>query len=196
VEHKLTKTGRPFGKMVVEDYSGKFEFLLWSEDYLKFKSFLMPGLFLYIEGNVMRKAWGEQNLEFKIRNIDLLNELATKKVAGLALRMSVSSIDAQFIDSLEKLCKKNSGKAVLRMYLKDEVEAIQAELLARGNQIKPTNSFIKELKKLAEVGVITDKNDVRWLTDQPNKPDITSSLVGTNSPTFVLESLEPIELEL
>src|SRR5260221_3384679 len=28
VEHRLTKTGRPFGKMIIEDYSGKFEFML------------------------------------------------------------------------------------------------------------------------------------------------------------------------
>ncbi len=63
VEHRLTKTGRPFGKLILEDYTGKFEFMLWSDDYLKFKSFLMPGLFLFVEGSVLRKSWGEQNLE-------------------------------------------------------------------------------------------------------------------------------------
>ncbi|NOS94092.1 MAG: DNA polymerase III subunit alpha, partial [Cyclobacteriaceae bacterium] len=84
VEHRMTKTGRPFGKMFIEDYSGKAEVVLWSDDYLKFKSFLMPGLFLFIEGNIVKKAWGDQSLEFKIRSIDLLNELANKKLQGLA----------------------------------------------------------------------------------------------------------------
>ncbi|MDH4058447.1 MAG: DNA polymerase III subunit alpha, partial [Cyclobacteriaceae bacterium] len=68
VEHRLTKTGKPFGKLALEDYSGRFEFILWSEDYLKFKSFLMPGLFLFVEGTIIRKTWGDQSLEFKIRN--------------------------------------------------------------------------------------------------------------------------------
>ena len=125
VEHRMTKTGRPFGKLILEDYHGKGEFMLWSDDYLKYKSFLMPGLFLFIEGNILRKSWGEQNLEFKIRNIDLLNELATKKVQGLALRFPVQSVTEDFINSLEKLCKKHSGKAALRMYLKDDYESIQ-----------------------------------------------------------------------
>lgn len=195
VEHKLTKTGRPFGKMAVEDYTGKYEFVLWSDDYLKYKSFLMPGLFLFVEGAVVKKNWGDQALEFKIRNIDLLNELANKRVQGLALKISTDAITTDFIDSLDKLCKKNAGKATLRLYITDEAESIQTELLARASQIKPTNALIRELKKWVDVGVITDKNDVRWLTDTI-KTDLANAAVGTNSSTFVLDSLELIEQEL
>ena len=189
VEHRMTKTGRPFGKLFLEDYSGKSEIVLWSDDYLKFKSFLMPGLFLFIEGNIVRKSWGEQNLEFKIRSIDLLNELATKKVNGLALRFNVQSVTSQFIDSIDKLCKKNAGSAALRMYLKDESASLQAEVLSRSARIKPTNLLINELKRLADVGVVTDKQEVRWLTEQSLK--LTQKMeVGTISPDFVLEEVE------
>ena len=66
---------------------------------------------------------------------------------GLALRFTVQSVTEEFMNSLEKLCKKNSGKAALRMYLKDDYEGIQTELLSRSSQIKPTNTFIKELNK-------------------------------------------------
>ena len=191
VEHRMTKTGRPFGKLILEDYNGKGEFMLWSDDYLKYKSFLMPGLFLFIEGNILRKSWGEQNLEFKIRNIDLLNELAPKRVQGLALRFPVQSVTGDFINTLEKLCKKNTGNAALRMYLKDDFESIQTELLSRSNRIKPSNSFIKELKKLGEVGVVTDKLEVRWLTEQAVKPALSlNTEVGTISSSFVLDLIE------
>jgi DNA polymerase III subunit alpha len=192
VEHRMTKTGRPFGKLFLEDYSGKGELVLWSDDYLKFKSFLMPGLFLFIEGNIVRKAWGDQSLEFKIRNIDLLNELAPKRVQGLALRFAVQAVTSDFIDSLEKLCKKNTGNAALRMYLKDEAESMQTELLSRTSRIKPTNQFISELKKLADVGVVTDKLEVRWLTEQASKLSQKTE-VGTISPTFVLDILEQVD---
>ncbi len=190
VEHRMTKTGRPFGKLILEDYSGKGEFMLWSDDYLKFKSFLMPGLFLFVEGNVLRKSWGDQNLEFKIRNIELLNEVASKRVQGLAICLNVESVDGDFIDHLEKLCKKNSGNASLRFYLKDDENLLQAELLSRTARIKPSNPFIKELKKLADVGVVTDKLEVKWLQDQPKVPLPSRDEVGTISPTFVLEPVE------
>ena len=189
VEHRMTKTGRPFGKLFLEDYSGKGEIILWSDDYLKFKSFLMPGLFLFIEGNILRKSWGEQNLEFKIRNMELLNEIGTKRVAGLALRFSAQTVTADFIETLDKLCKKNTGNASLRFYLKDDLESIQTELLARSGRIKPTNPFIKDLKKLAEVGVVTEKQEVRWLTEQTLNAK-SKMEVGTISSTFVLDEVE------
>ena len=187
VEHKMTKTGRPFGKMAVEDYTGKYEFVLWSDDYLKFKSFLMPGLFLFIEGAVVRKSWGEQNLEFKLRNIEILNDLATKRVQGVALRVMAADVNPAFIDTVEKLCKKYTGNSSLQFYLTEDVEV---PLLSRTNRIKPSNALIRELMPLADVGFVTDRNFVRWLTDKPTKVEQTNVAVGTISPTFVLDTAE------
>jgi DNA polymerase-3 subunit alpha len=153
VEHRLTKTGRPFGKMIMEDYSGKFEFMLWSEDYLKFKSFLMPGLFLFIEGSVVRKSWGEQNLEFKIRNMELLNELGVKRTKGLQLRMNAVSINAALITQIEKLCQEYSGGTPLYLKLRDEGENISLELLSRKFRVKPVNEMVSKIRRIPEVEV-------------------------------------------
>jgi len=126
-------------------------------------------------------------LEFKIRGIDLLNELAGKRVQGLALRCSIDEVSEIFIESLEKLCKKNSGNSNLKLYVHDET-GIQTELLARSQRIKVSNGLIKELKSLVEVGILTDKSETRWLTETVQKtagPEKTE--VGTFSPTFMLE---------
>lgn len=191
VEHRMTKTGRPFGKLVLEDYSGKFEFTLWSDDYMKFKAYLMPGLFLFVEGNVVRKSWGDQQLEFKIRTIELLNELAGKRVQGLALRCSVDAISEDFVETLEKICKKNSGNSTLRLIVRDDAEGIQTELLARAQRVKVSNDFINELKRHTEVGIITDKSETRWLSDVVQKTVGTENTeVGTFSSTFMLEPVD------
>jgi DNA polymerase-3 subunit alpha len=190
VEHRTTKTGRPFGKFSLEDYSGNCTVTLFGEDYLKFRNFMNVGWFLFLEGAVIRNTWGQMNLEFKIRNIEILNELASKRVQGLALRVPLPSVTTEFVDNLDKLCKLNAGTGTFRMYLRDDAESIQTELLARATQIKATNPFIKELKRIGEVGVITDKRDVRWLTDLPNKSKTAAAEVGTISSTFVLESVE------
>ena len=153
VEHKMTKTGRPFGKMSVEDYSGKYEFVLWSDDYLKFKSFLMPGLFLFIEGNVLRKSWGEQNLEFKIRNIDLLNEIGVKRAKGLQVKVSSASLSSELVKQLESICQEYSGGTPFYLKLLDEGENISLELLSRKFRVKPVNDMVKRMKKIPEVEV-------------------------------------------
>lgn len=153
VEHRMTKTGKPFGKLILEDYSGRFEFMMWSEDYLKYKSFLMPGLFLFVEGNILRKAWGDQSLEFKIRNIDLLNELGLKRTKGLQLKMDTSSISAEMITQIEELCTEFSGDCPLYLRLQDDKENINLELLSRKYRVRPINDMVKKIKKIPDLQV-------------------------------------------
>lgn len=153
VEHRLTKTGKPFGKLILEDYTGRFEFLMWSEDYLKFKSFLMPGLFLFVEGVIVRKSWGDQNLEFKIRNIDLLNELGLKRTKGLQLKVDSSSISARLISDIENLCSEYAGACPLYLKIKDEKEHINLEMMSRKYRVKPINEMVKKIKKIPDLEV-------------------------------------------
>lgn len=153
VEHRLTKTGKPFGKMILEDYSGRFEFMMWSEDYLKYKSFLMPGLFLFVEGNIVRKTWGDQSLEFKIRNIDLLNELGLKRTKGLQLKMDTASISLEMISRIEDLCNEFSGDCPLFFRLQDSQENINLELLSRKYRVRPVNDMVKKIKKIPDLQV-------------------------------------------
>lgn len=153
VEHRLTKTGKPFGKMILEDYSGRFEFMMWSEDYLKYKSFLMPGLFLFVEGNIIRKTWGDHNLEFKIRNIDLLNELGIKRTKGLQLKMETSAISSEMIRQIEVLCSEFSGDCPLILRIRDDQENINLELLSRKYRVRPINDMVKKIKKIPDLQV-------------------------------------------
>jgi len=156
VEHKFTKTGKPFGKMVVEDYSGKYEFVMWSEDYMKFKSFLMPGIFLYVEGNIVRKNWGDLSLEFKIRSMDLLNELGMKRAKGIQIRMPAKLINEDIISQIESICNEYSGSTPFYISLTDPKENITLELLSRKMRVKPVNELVKKMREIpnVEVGVI------------------------------------------
>ncbi len=153
VEHKMTKTGKPYGRLVMEDYSGKFEFVLWSEDYLKFKSFLMPGLFLFIEGTVVRRTWGEQNLEFKIRAMDLLNEIGVKRARGLELRVAPGVLNSSLVEQIEAILNEYNGATPLYVKLRDEGENISVDLLSRKFRVKPVNDMVKKMKKLPMVEV-------------------------------------------
>ena len=93
------------------------------------------------------------------------------------------------IDSLEKICKKYPGNAALQIFIKDEAESLQAESLSRNYRLRPINECFQDLKKLAEVGVMTESFNVRWLTEEQSKPQNTEG-IGTISSTFVLEEAE------
>ncbi|MBS1557146.1 MAG: DNA polymerase III subunit alpha [Bacteroidetes bacterium] len=151
VEHRLTKTGKPFGKLILEDFSGKHEFTLWSEDYLKYKSFLMPGIFLFIEGNVARRTWGDMNLEYKIRNIDLLNEIGNKRAKGLQLKVLSASINSELISEIEKLCHEYAGTCPLYLKIQDEEESVNLEMLSRKYRVKAVNEVVTKFQKIKDI---------------------------------------------
>ncbi len=153
VEHRMTKTGKPFGKLVLEDYSGKFEFTMWSEDYLKYKSFLMPGLFLFVEGSVIRKSWGDMSLEYKIKNMDLLNEIGLKKTKGFQIKINSVNISADLITQIEKACNEYSGTCPLYLKIEDDEEKIVVEALSRKYRVKPVNEMFATFKKIKELNV-------------------------------------------
>lgn len=153
VEHRTTKTGKPFGKFYIEDYTGNTSFVLFGEDYLKFRNFMNIGWFLFIEGSVVRNNWGQQNLEFKIRNIDLLNEIGLKRSKGVSLRVNMIDITPDFIGKVEDVCQEFTGNTPLYLKLKDEGENINLELMSRKFRVNPINDMVKKMKKVAEVEI-------------------------------------------
>jgi DNA polymerase III subunit alpha len=153
VEHRTTKTGKPFGKFTLEDYTGNYTFTLFGEDYLKFKNFMNIGWFLFVEGVVVRNTWGQQNIEFKVRNIDLLNELGVKRCRGVQLQIKASDITQEMINSIEDVCHEYTGNIPLYVKIQDVQENINLELLSRKFRITPVNDMVKKVKKAGEIDV-------------------------------------------
>ena len=153
VEHRTTKTGKPFGKFSLEDYTGSYTFTLFGEDYLKFKNFMNIGWFLFVEGAVVRNTWGQQNLEFKIRNIDLLNELGIKRSKGVQLRINTNDITKEMIGMIEDVCQEYAGNTPLYLKILDTRENINLELLSRKFRITPVNDMARQMKKAGEIEV-------------------------------------------
>jgi DNA polymerase-3 subunit alpha len=191
VEHRMTKTGRPYGKFTLEDYSGSFTFTLFGDQYQKYKSFMSQSWFLFVEGLVQRNTWGNMNLEFQIRNIESLHDLAEKRIQGIALKLPLHAVTQELIKTIEETGRKYPGKTSLHLFIHDEHEAIQTELLSRTCRVTASNAVIQEFKKVGEIGVLTGKAGLRWLTDEaPPELTVEPAGDGTNSSTFVLEPAE------
>ena len=154
VDHRTTKTGRPFGRFTLEDYSGNYTFTLFGEDYLKHRTYMNIGWFLFVEGAVMRNSWGQQNLEFKIRSIDLLNELGVRRSKGLQVKVNAADISPELIGKIEDVCKEFKGNVPLYLKLSDTSENMHLELLSRKFRICPVNDMVRKMRKVADVDVV------------------------------------------
>jgi len=147
VQHKMTKTGKPFGTFVLEDYSDSFEFALFGDDYVRFKSFILtPGLFVHIRGKVQERFGNAENLEVKISSMELLSELLDKKVKQLTLELPLGTINDEFIAKVSNLAQGHPGNCLVRFHVVDLQENLNIMLASRKLRIKPDNVFLTNLR--------------------------------------------------
>lgn len=152
-ERKQTKTGKPYCKFVFEDQTSSKEIMLFGKDYINLNKYLIEGLFVLIKATVRKKGWGDEasknNLEFKILQIEELDEVLDKFGKGIKLIIPIENINQSFVDRITKLAKKAKGKSYLSFFVKDVSEDLEVTLKARKHFIS-IHKFVEEIKEMID----------------------------------------------
>jgi len=149
--HRTTKTGKPFGTLTMEDYHGGHTFFLFGDDYVRFKEYFMTGWFLYISGSVHPNKWKENEFEFKINSIMLLNEVRGKMIKGLRVNIDLDDLTLDLMEKLECITQKYKGDAKLYINVIDSKENITLDLMSTRFTVDPSNEMINDLGQIPEV---------------------------------------------
>ncbi len=146
--HRITKKGKPFGILTLEDYESTYSFYLFSDDYLKFKKYFETDWFLFVRGLITPRKWNENELEFKIQEIDLLSEVREKYLDGIELFVDIGDITDTFISKMSDLAESNPGKGSLLFNIADTRENLKVDMFSRKIRIGITNDLIGELEAM------------------------------------------------
>jgi DNA polymerase III subunit alpha len=149
--HRTTKTGKPFGTLTMEDYHGGHTFFLFGDDYIRFKEYFMTGWFLYLTGSVHPNKWKENEFEFKINTILLLNEVRGKMIKGLRVNIDLDDLTLDLMEKLENITQKYKGDAKLYINVIDSKENITLDLMSKKFTVDPSNEMINDLGQIPEV---------------------------------------------
>jgi DNA polymerase-3 subunit alpha len=144
-EHRMTKNGKPFGRFSLEDYHHTETFMLFGEDYLKLKDYLVEGWFVFVRGAVEPRRFGpEDSLEFKIRGMELLADVREKMIERIRLQVSLAGLTEDFANEMADWVERHPGKVGLTMEIRDEDAGI--EMTSRTKKIELTNEFIQVME--------------------------------------------------
>jgi len=152
-EQRMTRTGKPFGTIVFEDYDDTCELALFGEDFIKFKQFLTDGYFLQIRGRVGERFRKEGDWEFKITSIALLSDLRDKLAKCITIQIPIERIDEEFIQSVNAIIEDNKEtteqqNCQLHFAVYDREQNILLEMPSKSLKINPNNHFLEQLTKL------------------------------------------------
>lgn len=152
-QHRVTKTGRNFGSFVIEDFSGKSEFLLWSDDYVRFSNYLEKGKNLFLTGH-FKNRWGKEGeFEFKVVSVILLESIKQILTKQLILNIEARHISAQMIDFLENNFKNHKGRCSVKFQVRDPRTLHKVALYARENGFEMNEELAHFLDQSPEIDV-------------------------------------------
>ncbi|WP_184542623.1 DNA polymerase III subunit alpha [Mucilaginibacter sp. FT3.2] len=150
VQHKITKTGKPFGTFVLEDYNESYEFALFGDDYVKFRNLMMDGYFLHIKGNIEEKFRQKDNWDLRIQVMDLLSEMRDKLTKSLTVCVDISMLNSKLLDDIQHIIDENNQKypvknCKLRFKINNREEAMQVELSSKNFKVNPSDDLIESI---------------------------------------------------
>lgn len=157
VETKISRNGKPFAKVNVEDFSGIYEFAFFGKDYENFMNYLQEHTAIYIEGEICEKyflkpeeitAGKKAPYTFKAKKISLLGNVAEDRLTGFAIEMLANDITPDLRHKLVHLVKEYSGKIPLSMIVFDPVTNYIVEFISRKYHITVSADFILQLNEL------------------------------------------------
>ncbi|MBN8836030.1 MAG: DNA polymerase III subunit alpha [Sphingobacteriia bacterium] len=132
-QHRVTRTGRNFGILSIEDFSGKAELALFGDDYIKYVNYLDKGKNILIHGffkTGWRKEGEPDRYEFKVTGINLLETAKEALTKSIEVNMHAASVTDEFVTFFAKNIKSNPGKSSLRFNIVEPSENLKISLYA------------------------------------------------------------------
>ena len=156
VQHKMTKTGKPFGTFVLEDYNDSYEFALFGDDYVKFRNLLVNDYFLQLRGIIEEKFRQKDNWDMRINSIVLLTEIRDKMAKSMTVCLDLKSVNNDLMDCLQQIVEANNQKypvknCTLRFMVKDIEEALLVEMPSKTFKVNPSDDLLEEIHNLTHV---------------------------------------------
>ncbi|MDB9775308.1 DNA polymerase III subunit alpha [Vicingaceae bacterium] len=142
VAHRMTKNGKPFGILTLEDYQDAYKFFMFGEEYVKFRGYLNQGWFLYVVGSIEPGKWDKTKLEFKFKTVELLADVKEKMTKSITLDVNIDEVSEDFIQQIDTIVNGNNGNCKFSLNLIDRKEKNTVLLTSRSKKISLTDEVL------------------------------------------------------
>jgi len=155
-QHRITRNGKNFGVMHIEDFSGKSEFMLWSEDYVKYSNYLEKGMIVMVEGS-FRSRYNSDQYEFRLTRLHLLDTVKSVLTKQVIIDIAPQYVDETFVEFIDNNVKANPGKTSLKFQIGDSLKTYRLSMctLEKGFTMNDEMAVFLNTNKNVDVNVVT-----------------------------------------
>lgn len=144
-QEKISKKGKPFGVVTMEDYEGQGELVFFGNDWTEYRNKFVVGELLYIKGRVQGRRWNPDDLEFSVSEVSFLADVKDRLVESLTIQVPLSLLNDEFCLQLTDIVRSHRGSASVYFSLEDATGKQVMNLKSNAVQIDVSGELIKEL---------------------------------------------------
>jgi len=141
----IGKNGKPYGSFTIQDYTDSFRLMMFDKDYIENSKFFTLGYYLLIKGRVQKRKYREDELEFRIKTINLLSSVKDELIKSVTLKIDPENISIEMINELKQLVHENKGETELKFLFLDSDDKISLPMFSRTFRIRLNNELISYL---------------------------------------------------
>lgn len=142
-----TRTGKPYGIVKMEDYSGVGEIALFGDDWAKFSGYFQIGNTLFITARVEEKQWRQNEYELKIGRVEFLTDVKDQKIKSLTISLPLDHLSQSVIIELSSIMKQTAGPTEVYFNVIDKEKQMQVMLQSKTVRLSVDSELIGFLEK-------------------------------------------------
>lgn len=151
-QHRIAKSGNKYGNFVVEDYSGKTEFPLFTEDYLRFTPLLQQGSTVLIHG-YFKQRYNKDEFELKVTAVSLAETMKRSMTRQVTIETHPQALNPELLRFVEENVKAHPGNSTLKFTLTEPKNRMKISLVSTNAGFEMNEEMIRFLEKNPELEV-------------------------------------------
>jgi len=148
----ITRNGKPYGILTVEDFTGSAEIPLFGNDYINYGKFGRPGMYLFIKAAVEPRNAYINTLDFRIKSISLLQDEKEKLIQKISISVSVNDLNDTMVEEFTAIFNNSGGKTTLCFNIvDDEYRNVSINLFSRGKGVDVSQKIVDVLMDMENI---------------------------------------------
>ncbi|PZD77694.1 DNA polymerase III subunit alpha [Mesonia sp. K7] len=149
VEHRIAKNGKGWAKFTVDDYEDSCEFMIFGEEYLKFRHFLVPSTFVHIKAYIKEgytdKSGNKRAPRIQFNSFKQLQEVMESLSKKITIQIDVNKLKDEKIDNLNTLIKQHKGNHTLNFLVYERKEKLKLQMQSAKQKVNVCKELLESL---------------------------------------------------
>jgi DNA polymerase-3 subunit alpha len=119
-QHRVSRKGNKFGVLTLEDFSGKFDLMLFGDQYIKYANYFETGNCLFVSGKFDKPEYRVE-WSFRIADICLLETIKRSMTKQVQLNINPMLFRESHLEFIEANMRKFPGKTRMKFIFSEKV---------------------------------------------------------------------------